>query len=175
MNEFTTLFPKDETTASNRSHDKDIMDGIAHIIQKGNGCFSGTIIYGNGRPIYIQEEKMKKINLRIQRNNNLNEVYVDDVEGPGGGRHHYQVARGDLVVADIQFQNGPRSDEKSTPGVLEGDLLEIVRSRLQYFQKGEYATRENACALTHIEEALMWIAKRADDRAEQGKLGTMKK
>lgn len=143
----TTLFPKDETTASNRSHDKDI----------------------------IQEEDMEKIKLRIQRNNNLNEIFYDDVEGPGGGRHKYRVVRDNWVLCNIQFQDGPRNDENSTPGVLEGDLLEIVRSRLQFFQKGEYATRENACALTHIEEALMWLAKRADDRAEQGKLGTMKK
>ena len=118
---------------------------------------------------------MKKIDLRIQRNNNLNEVYYEDVEGPGNGRHIYYVTRENNILLDCQFQKGPRNDENSIPGVLESDLLEIVRSRLQFFQKGEYATRENACALTHIEEALMWLAKRADDRAEQGKLGTMKK
>ena len=118
---------------------------------------------------------MKKIDLRIQRNNNLNKVYYDDVEGPGGGRHNYSVVRDNRVVCNIQFQKGPRNDEGSTPGVLESDLLEIVRSRLQFFQKGEYATRENACALTHIEEALMWLNKRVEDRAERGVLGTMNK
>ena len=30
-------------------------------------------------------------------------------------------------------------------------------------------------SLTHIEEALMWMNKRAEDRAERGVLGTMNK
>lgn len=62
----------------------------------------------------------------------------------------------------------------STLTVDEKDL-EIVRDRLTAFNKGEFATRENACAITHIEEALMWMAKRADDRAERGVLGTYNK
>ncbi len=118
---------------------------------------------------------MKEVTMRIQRNNNLNKVFYEDEEGPGGGRHNYSVVRDNWVVCNIQFQKGPRNDENSTPGVLEADLLEIVRSRLQFFQKGEYATRENACALTHIEEALMWLNKRVEDRAERGVLGTMNK
>ena len=113
--------------------------------------------------------------MRIQRNNNLNDVFYENEEGPGGGRHLYSVKRDDKVICDLQFQKGPRNDENSIPGVLETDLLEIVRSRLQFFQKGEYATRENACALTHIEEALMWLNKRVEDRAERGVLGTMNK
>lgn len=120
---------------------------------------------------------MKKLDYRIQRNNNLNDVYVDDTPGPGNGRHHYEVVRADTgeKLATVQFQCGPRKEDGSTPGVSDGDLLEIVRHRLQKFQEGEYRTRENACALTHIEEALMWMSKRADDRAERGVLGTMNK
>ncbi len=121
---------------------------------------------------------MEKINFRIQRQDNLNDVYVEDVPGPGNGRHHYSISTASepsTVLLDIHFQEGARNMEGSIPGVLDQDLLEIVRSRLQYFQKGDYATRENACALTHIEEALMWMSKRANDRAERGVLGTMKK
>ena len=77
-------------------------------------------------------------------------------------------------LAKIQFQCGARKEGGSTPGVLEGDLLEIVRHRLQCFQKGEFATRENACALTHIEEALMWLNKRKEDRKARNVLGTNK-
>ena len=51
------------------------------------------------------------------------------------------------------------------------DLLEIVRDRLRAFQAGPYSCRENACALTHIEEALMWLNRRAEDRAERNVLG----
>ena len=31
---------------------------------------------------------------------------------------------------------------------------------------------ENACALTHIEEALMWLNRRVEDRITRGVLGT---
>lgn len=109
----------------------------------------------------------------IQKRSNLNTVYRDGDPGPGGAYHEYDIyAAGDdpengnpLIV--IQFQKGPRNDPDARHGVLDGDLLEIVRDRLRAFQAGPFATRENACALTHIEEALMWMNKRAEDRAER--------
>ena len=115
----------------------------------------------------------------IQKRNNLNSVYRDGEVGPGGAYHEYCVAiptgNGYETAQRIVFQKGPRNDPASQHGVLDGDLLEIVRDRLRAFQSGPYACRENACALTHIEEALMWMNKRAEDRAERGVLGTMNK
>lgn len=113
----------------------------------------------------------------IQKRNNLNDVFRCTEVGPGGGYHNYVVyhANSNDVIDEIQFQCGPRMDPHSVAGVLDTDLLEIVRDRLAAFQRGEYATRENACALTHIEEALMWMNKRAEDRAERNVLGTMNK
>lgn len=120
---------------------------------------------------------LTELTLRIQRSDNLNTVKFDDTVGAGGGRHYYEVERADTgeTLAKIHFQEGARKDESSIAGVLEGDLLEIVRHRLQCFQKGEFATRENACALTHIEEALMWLNKRKEDRKERNVLGTYNK
>lgn len=119
----------------------------------------------------------------IQKRNNLNEVYRCGKEGPGGAYHEYEIfASSDLEgegtwyqLLQVKFQKGPRGCVSSTSGVLDGDLLEIVRDRLACFQAGEYATRENACALHHIEEALMWMNKRAEDRAERRVLGTYQK
>lgn len=128
----------------------------------------------------------------IQKRNNLNEVIRVDEPGAGNACHEYMIQRTviedvkevgknveftkrTIPIANIQFQHGPRNEEGSTTGVLDTDLLEIVRDRLKAFQTGDYATRENACALTHIEEALMWMNKRVEDRAERGILGTTKK
>lgn len=115
----------------------------------------------------------------IQKRNNLNAVYRDGEAGPGGAYHDYIVAFGDgLPERDgvrIQFQCGPRADPTARKGVLTGDLLEIVRDQLKAFQAGPFACRENACALTHIEEALMWLNRRAEDRAERNVLGTTEK
>lgn len=118
---------------------------------------------------------MEKINFRIQRNNNLNDIYVSNapVDLHNGVHHLYHIECGP-VSTSIMFQKGPRKDPASTHGVLESDLLEIVRDRLQGHQNTEYRTRENACALTAIEEALMWMNKRAEDRAERNVLGTDK-
>lgn len=113
----------------------------------------------------------------IQKRNNLNEVYRAECNGVGGASHYYLVKRADSgdIVGEIRFQHGPRTAPESTHGVLDNDLLEIVRDRLVAFNKGEFATRENAIAITHIEEALLWLNKRVEDRAERGVLGTTNK
>lgn len=119
----------------------------------------------------------------IQKRENLNEVYRTGESGPVGAHHEYLICavehkpgydRG-TVVLPVIFQRGARKDPTSRPGALDTDLLEIVRDRLKAFQAGEFATRENACALTHIEEALMWMNKRVEDRIERNVLGTMEK
>lgn len=117
----------------------------------------------------------------IQKRHNLHQVYRADDPGAGGACHKYVVRQDkfcpheEVVVAEIQFQHGPRNEEGSTIGVLDCDLLEIVRDRLLHFQQGDFATRENAQALAHIEEALMWMNKRVEDRAERSVLGSYNK
>lgn len=120
--------------------------------------------------------------ITIQKDHNLNEVYAVDEPGAGNANHEYLVILptdkpdvGLAVPVEIAFQHGPRNEPNSTPGVLDTDLLEIVRDRLKGFQSGDFACRENACALTHIEEALMWMNKRVTDRAQRGVLGTNNK
>lgn len=115
----------------------------------------------------------------IQKRENLNEVQVIGDTGPGGAYHDYIIYHQcdkdrDETKTEIKFQKGPRTDDNSRGGVIDTDLLEIVRHRLQCFQQGEFATRENAIALTHIEEALLWMNKRVDDRIERNVLGTSK-
>lgn len=132
---------------------------------------------------------MKKLST-IQKRENLNEVFRGD-DGVGGAAHNYMIVEAgaarmsddgniltvspDSVLLNLQFQHGARKDPKSMHGVLDTDLLEIVRDRLRGFQSGEFATIENTCALTHIEEALMWMNKRVEDRIERNVLGTYQK
>ena len=115
----------------------------------------------------------------IQKRENLNQVHTLDEKGNGGAHHSYMITEEVLSNADfkcvIQFQNGARKLPESIHGVLDTDLLEIVRHRLQCFQQGEFSTRDNAIALTHIEEALMWMNRRVEDRIERNVLGTNNK
>lgn len=122
---------------------------------------------------------MKKI-LTIQKREKLNEVYAVDEKSDGGANHVYDIKwdtdnNGYISTQRIMFQNGARESKDSAHGVLDTDLLEIVRHRLQCFQNGYFPTRENAIALTHIEEALLWMNKRVEDRIERDVLGTNNK
>jgi hypothetical protein len=116
----------------------------------------------------------------IQKREKLNIVKAVDSPGNGGANHLYTIEPATMISEypanwNIQFQNGPRKDKNSIHGVLDTDLLEIVRDRLKGFQSGKFACRENAIALTHIEEALLWLNKRVEDRIERNVLGTNQK
>jgi hypothetical protein len=134
--------------------------------------------------------------------NGLNEaikVTADDEAGPGGANHKYLL---DLVAGApeaggqtmlIQFQNGPIK-ESGFNGFSNEALLAVLIDRMRGFQygrifkggsdeptvevgfdfasRGKYACKENACALTHLEEALMWLQKRTRDRMARDVEGT---
>ena len=121
---------------------------------------------------------MERLNT-IQKRGNLNAVFRSGEKGPGGAYHEYEIVAvindKDAHIAKIEFQKGPRNAQDARHGVLDTDLLEIVRDRLKAFQAGGYATKENGQALLHVEEALMWMNRRTEDRIERGVLGTMNK
>ena len=107
--------------------------------------------------------------------------YAVDEKGNGGANHRYQIlSKPDkqnpeqFVDVIIQFQNGARHEWGSVLGVLDTDLLEIVRDRLKGFQEGKFATEYNAKALEHLEIALMYMNRRVEDRIERGVLGLNK-
>lgn len=103
------------------------------------------------------------------------DVFSDGYIGPGGAHHHYEVRRkGESVVQmRFSFQDGPIK-ETGVNGIMDENLLAIVIDRLRGFQSGPYACRANAIALTHLEEALMWLKERTKDRIVRGVEGTHK-
>ena len=116
----------------------------------------------------------------IQTKENLNDVFAADEIGPGGANHEYHITLNNgkdtaSDVAIIQMQKGPRKNVDSIHGVIDSDLLEIVRDRLKAFQAGPFASEYNAQALTHIEQALTWMNKRVEDIIKRNVLGTYNK
>lgn len=73
----------------------------------------------------------------------------------------------------IDFQSGPIK-EAGVNGLTNELLLSIVVDRVRTFQKGPFACRENAIALTKIEEALLWLHSRTRGRVARGVEGTNK-
>ncbi|EIJ79119.1 phage related protein [Bacillus methanolicus PB1] len=74
-------------------------------------------------------------------------------------------------LQDIKFQKGPIK-EHGVNGVSNEDLISMVICRLEHFQKSEYRCRENALAITALEEALLWLRKRTLGREKRGVEGT---
>lgn len=111
--------------------------------------------------------------------NDAIEIKATDQPGSGGANHHYSIVGrnvdGTVFVADhIRFQEGP-IQEAGFNGLSNEALLAVVIDRMRGFQGGQYACRENALALTNLEQALMWLQKRTRDRLARGVEGTHQK
>lgn len=105
-------------------------------------------------------------------NDTLTVVVVDE-PGQGGACHEYEVRHANLPTTRISFQNGPiNADGNGVNGLTHEVLLAIVVDRLRSFQKGPYSCKANACALTHIEEAMHWLQQRTLERMRRGVEGT---
>lgn len=111
------------------------------------------------------------------------EVYALDEPGSGGAHHLYgiQIPGGPLAALGLErasfvisYQDGPIA-ERGINGITEASLLAILIDRLRCFQAGPLSCRENAIALTKLEEALMWLHKRTRDRLARGVEGTSQK
>lgn len=113
--------------------------------------------------------------------NGLNEalrIEVLDEPGQGNACHEYRIVlnEGQPVGAPhrcqtVSFQNGP-IQEFGVNGISNEALLAIVEDRLVGFQSGQYACRENALALTKLQEAMMWLHSRTRSRISRGVEGT---
>ena len=121
---------------------------------------------------------MKKNKLStIQKQENLNIVERIGELGSGGAYHEYLISylddNSDMCNAGyLKFQKGARHSKDSQHGVTDQDLLEIVRDRLTCFNQGDMPSQETAIALTYVENALLWLNKRTEDRIERNVLGT---
>lgn len=103
-------------------------------------------------------------------------IQVLDEPGAGGANHNYQVSGYHAIDADetavvIRFQNGPIA-EAGVNGLTQEVLLAILCDRLRSFQRSPYACRENALALTKLEEAQHWLQHRTKERMVRGVEGT---
>lgn len=74
-------------------------------------------------------------------------------------------------LSEIHFQEGPIK-ECGVNGVCNEDLIAMVITRLEHYQKSEFSCRDNAVAITKLEEALLWLRKRTMGRERRGVEGT---
>jgi hypothetical protein len=102
----------------------------------------------------------------------LESKHFADLNGnPAGG-----VTTG--IGIDIFWQNGPLqvpgAERQGPNGAFVEGVIEAAADRLRFYQSGRFACRENAIALTKLEEALHWLQHRTADREARGVEGTHK-
>lgn len=88
--------------------------------------------------------------------------------------HTFVVSKADSLddrLAEIHFQEGPIK-ECGVNGCCDEDLIVMCIRRLEGFQSSEFKCRENAMAITKLEEALLWLRKRTMGRENRGVEGT---
>lgn len=75
----------------------------------------------------------------------------------------------------ISWQNGPlgRGEDRVEPnGAFVEGVIEAAIDRLNYYQESKFKCRENALAITKLEEALHWCNHRTAKREEREVEGT---
>lgn len=122
---------------------------------------------------------------KVNPANDVLTVRVMDEPGSGGACHAYLISGFDNTTNPsdpddqdpdtclVLFQNGP-INEAGVNGLTHEVLLAIVADRLRSFQQGPFASRYNALALTHIEDAQNWLNRRTLERMRRGVEGTHK-
>lgn len=72
----------------------------------------------------------------------------------------------------IDFQTGTVNKPEDVNGILVEDLLVQAAGRLKYYNE-QLPDRHNSIALTHIEDALLHLYARQQERKHRGIEGTM--
>lgn len=82
------------------------------------------------------------------------------------------------VIQFIEKRLDPLADQPAAlvtinDGTTNEEVLRVLIDRMNFLQH-KFPCRENACAITKLDEALMWLEKRTRDRVARGVEGTHK-
>lgn len=77
----------------------------------------------------------------------------------------------------IQFIQKEKSDDDKLVTISDGttneELMEVLIDRISYLND-KFPCKENAMAITKLQEGLMWLEKRTNDRIKRGVEGQHK-
>ena len=105
-------------------------------------------------------------------------IEADDPSHANASHQYRAFAQDGACLGNIEFQQGPISvsgpdgNVVGVNGLTNEVLFAILIDRMRGFQSGQYACRENALMLTHLEEALHWAHARTRARQARGVEGT---
>ena len=87
------------------------------------------------------------------------------------GQHLRDCATGNRPVVEA-CECHDRGGLKKPNGAFVETVIAAVVQRIRHYNSGKFSCRENALAITHLEEALHWLNARTRRREEAGVEGT---
>jgi hypothetical protein len=126
------------------------------------GC--GTRGQAN-RPAQSSDERRNPTLTRFQKGNIMLSIPESINNLDANGRPAGGTVRG--VGLSIDWQNGPlgRDGERIQPnGAFVETVIYAALQRIEHYQSGQFKCRENALAITKLEEALHWLNARTNRR-----------
>lgn len=99
----------------------------------------------------------------------LTENHISDENGRPAGGHT------EAIGLSLDWQNGPLAVDgvrREPNGTFVETVIRAALGRLYFYQASEFRCRENALAITKLEEALHWCNHRTADREARGVEGT---
>ena len=90
----------------------------------------------------------------------LQEIFSGPKQGMG--MPYMEIGEGDENSIKFTLQQGPIKDN-GVNGCQIDKMIYATAEILRFFNK-RFSCRENSCAITHLDEALMWLEKRKKDR-----------
>lgn len=128
------------------------------------------------KQVPVNDKGFKGRKLTDHRNNKFNreciEVVTNDERASDNAHHSYAIAVFDgsnqqVEQCILNFQNGGLK-EVGANGITDQALIAIVLDRIRSFNDGQFRCRENSMVITKLEEAMLWMEKRSNDRARRG-------
>lgn len=147
-------------------------------MHKAGECIKSLEIYIEGCVQFVLRLRpMREINEhQVQGAQQSVAVMAIDEPSNGGASHLYALNIFPLPgvggMYALPFQKGGIA-EVGVNGITNEALLAVVLDRLRGFQSGPFPNRDNAIAITHLEDALSRLQRRTRDRVARGVEGKM--
>jgi hypothetical protein len=116
--------------------------------------------------VVVMDELREKFPDKFNESGAMDYKWFDDEIRP----HNFVYVRHDKNSLSFTIQNGP-IQESGVNGCQVDTIIEAAKTILEGLNE-KYPCRENAVAITKLDEALLWLEKRTRVRIERGVEGT---
>lgn len=118
--------------------------------------------------VIVMDELREKFPEKFEAGGQMNWKWFETEIRP----HNFVYVRNDVNSLSFTIQNGPVK-EKGVNGCQVDTVIHAAKTILEGLNKN-FPCRENAVAITKLDEALMWLEKRTKDRMARNVEGESK-